>query len=82
MISTSELTVLYRLNHLILYSLRKETFIVDKAIPKDFCVKDNEAENVSNYQDLALEISQMLNLKTRVIPIVIDDSQNLYLLLE
>ena len=45
----------------------QETFIFDEAIPGDFCVRDKKAK----YQNLALEIFQMWNTKTRVIPIII-----------
>ena len=41
------------------------------AIPWDFCVWDEEAEKISKYKDLALEISRMWNTETRVISIVI-----------
>ena len=76
MISTSKPTVLYRLDHLILHSFTKKLLIIDEAIPGDFCVKDREAEKISKYQDLALEIFQMWNVKTRVNSIVNGDSQN------
>ena len=45
--------------------------ISDAAIPEDFRVRDKDAEKISKYQDLTLEIYRMWNTKTRVILIVI-----------
>ena len=47
-----------------------ETFIII-VLPGDFRVKDKEAETISKYQDLALEIPRMWNKKTRIILTVI-----------
>ena len=41
------------------------------AIPGNFRVRDKQAEKISKYQDLALEISRMWKTRTRMIPIVI-----------
>ena len=37
----------------------QEAFIMEVDSPLDFCVKDMEAKNISKYQNLVLEISQM-----------------------
>ena len=60
----------------------QETFIVDVAIPEDFHVRDKEAEKISQYQDLALEVSRMQNTKSKVIPIVIGALRAVSLLTE
>ena len=49
----------------------QDMFIIDVAIPVDFLVRNKEAEEISIYQNLALEISRMQNTKTIVIPIMI-----------
>ena len=48
----------------------QKTFIIDVAIPRDFHVRDKNAEKISKYQDLALEISRMWNTRTRVIGVI------------
>ena len=49
----------------------RRMFIIDVALPGDYHVRDNKAERISKYQDLASEISRMWNTKTRVIPLVV-----------
>jgi hypothetical protein len=41
------------------------------AIPGDRNVIQKEAENIFKYKDLTIEIQHMLNIKTRVIPVII-----------
>ena len=41
----------------------QETFIVDVTIRGDFCLQDKEAEKISKYQNLSLEISRMWNTR-------------------
>ena len=51
--------------------LNSETIIIDIAVPGDFRVKEKESEKIEKYQDLALEITRMWKMSTKVIPIVI-----------
>ena len=45
--------------------------MIDVAVPADRYVKDKEIEKVDKYQDLCLEIQQIWNMRTIVIPIVV-----------
>ena len=57
---------------IVLIDKNQEIFTIsDAAIPEDFRVRDKDAEKISKYQDLTLEIYRMWNTKTRVILIVI-----------
>ena len=41
----------------------QETFIIDVGVPGDFCVWDKEAKKTLKYQDFALEVSWIRNIK-------------------
>jgi hypothetical protein len=45
--------------------------LIDVAISGDRNVIKKEAEKISKYKDLAIEIQSMWNVKTRVIPVII-----------
>jgi hypothetical protein len=46
--------------------------LIDVAIPGDRNVIKKEAEKISKCKDLAIEIQRMWNVKTSVIPVVIE----------
>ena len=48
-----------------------EAVIIDIAVPGDLRVKDKEMEKILKYQNLALEISRMWNVKASVVPIIV-----------
>jgi hypothetical protein len=45
--------------------------LIDVAISGDRNVIKKEAEKILTYKDLTIEIQRMLNVKTRVIPVII-----------
>jgi hypothetical protein len=45
--------------------------LIDVAIPGDRNVIQKEAEKILKYKDLTIEIHSMLNVNTRVIPVII-----------
>jgi hypothetical protein len=45
--------------------------LIDVAISGDRNVVQKEAEKISKYKDLMIEIQRMWNVKTRVIPVII-----------
>jgi hypothetical protein len=45
--------------------------LIDVAIPGDRNVIQKEAEKISKYKDLTIEIQRVWNVKTRVIPVII-----------
>ena len=49
----------------------KIAWVIDVAVPADCHVKDKETEKVDKYQDLCLQIQQIWNMRTIVIPIVV-----------
>ena len=53
----------------ILEKKEKKLTIVDVAVPSDVNIKNKEAEKVSKYQDLKLELQKMWNVKANV-PVV------------
>jgi hypothetical protein len=46
--------------------------LIDVAIPGDRNVIQKEAEKILKYKDLTIEIQRMLNVKTGVIPVIIN----------
>jgi hypothetical protein len=46
--------------------------LIDVAIPGDSNVIKKEAEKILKYKDLTIEIQPMWNVKTRVIPAIIE----------
>jgi hypothetical protein len=46
--------------------------LIDVAIPGDRNVIQKEAEKIVKYKDLTTQIQRMWNLKTRVIPVIIE----------
>jgi hypothetical protein len=46
--------------------------LIDVAIPGDRNVTQKEAEKILKYKDLTIEIQRMWNVKTRVIPVIIE----------
>jgi hypothetical protein len=48
--------------------------LIDVAISGDRNVIKKEAEKILKYNDLTIEIQRMLNVKTKVIPVIIDAS--------
>ena len=46
--------------------------LIDVAISGDKNVIKNKAQNVLKYKDLTMEIHYMWNVKTNVIPVIID----------
>ena len=49
----------------------EKCMLTDVAIPGDRNVIKKEAEKISKYKDLTIEIQRMWNVKTRVIPVII-----------
>ena len=50
---------------------KKETTIIDVAVPDDMNIEQKEREKISKYQDLRLEIQKLWNTRAKVVPIVI-----------
>jgi hypothetical protein len=46
--------------------------LIDVAISEDRNVIKKEAEKILKYKDLTIEIQRMWNVKTRVIPVIIE----------
>ena len=46
--------------------------LIDVEISRDRNVIKKEAEKILKYKDLAIEIQRMWNVKTKVIPVIID----------
>ena len=53
---------------------KKSCHIIDVAIPEYSGAKEKEAEKVEKYQNLARELRRMLEVKTKVVPIVFRNS--------
>jgi hypothetical protein len=51
---------------------------IDVAIPGDRNVIKKEAEKILKYKDLTIEIERMWNVKTRVIPVIIEATAIIY----
>jgi hypothetical protein len=51
--------------------------LIDVAISGDRNVIKKEAENISKYKDLTMEIQRMWNVKARVIPVIIGATGNI-----
>ena len=49
----------------------KMASVIDIAVPADRHVKDKEIEKIDKYQDLCLEIQQLWNMRTIVVPVVV-----------
>ena len=50
---------------------KRTCMLIDVAISGDRNVTEKEAEKILKYKDLTIEIQQMWNVKTKVIPIII-----------
>lgn len=50
---------------------KKETLLIDVAIPNDATVARKESEKILKYRDLEVDIRRMWNMKTNTIPVVI-----------
>jgi hypothetical protein len=50
---------------------KRTCLLIDVAISGDRNVIKIEAENITKYKDLTIEIQSMLNVKTKVIPVII-----------
>jgi len=46
--------------------------LIDDAISGDRNVIKKEAEKILNYKDITIEIQRMWNVKTKVIPVIVD----------
>jgi hypothetical protein len=46
--------------------------LIDVAIPGDRNVIKKEAEKILKYKDLTIEIQRMWNVKTRMIPVIME----------
>ena len=49
----------------------KTCLIIDVAIPSDYNILQKEAEKLTKYKDLEIEIKRMWSLKTKIIPLII-----------
>ena len=49
----------------------KEWLIIDVAIPDDANILTKEAEKISKYRDLEIEVRRIWGVKTRIMPVVI-----------
>ena len=59
-------------NNIIIRDNEKGTYmLIDVAISGDRNVIKKEAEKILKYKDLTIEIQRMLNVKTKVIPVII-----------
>ena len=56
---------------IIRYNNQGTCMLIDVAIPGDRNVIKKEAENISKYRDLIIEIQRMWNMKTKVVPVLI-----------
>ena len=57
---------------------KKETMLIDIAIPGDIRVKDKEMEKIEKYQDLRIELEKLWNTKCKVVPIVVGGLGSVY----
>ena len=44
---------------------------IDFAVPEDIRVEQKEKEKIEKYQDLRRELQKILNVKVRIIPLVV-----------
>ena len=51
---------------------KRTCMLIDVAIPGDRNVSKKEAEKILKYKDLTIEIQRMWNVKTRVMPVIIE----------
>ena len=50
---------------------RKTCKIIDFAVPQDIRIEEKEKEKIEKYQDLRRELQKILNVKVRIIPLVV-----------
>ena len=50
---------------------RKESTIIDIAVPNDINIKEKEHEKIEKYQPLKEELSRIWKVKTKVVPVVV-----------
>ena len=50
---------------------RKTCKTIDFAVPEDIRVEQKEKEKIEKYQDLRRELQKILNVKVRIIPLVV-----------
>ena len=57
---------------MLVYKSKKSCHIIDVAIPEDSGVKEKEEEKIEKYQNLASELRRMWEVKTKVVPNVLE----------
>ena len=64
--------ILANRSDIVIHDLKSKTCVmIDVSLPDDKNVALKEAEKISKYKDLEIEINRMWNVKTKVVPVVV-----------
>ena len=50
---------------------RRSCKIIDFAVPGDSRIEEKEKDKITQYQDLARELQKILNIKVKIIPLIV-----------
>jgi hypothetical protein len=49
----------------------RSCLLIDRVIPDDSNINTKEIEKLSKYKDMVIEVSRMLKVRTKILPVII-----------